>query len=259
MEKPTHLNTIYAQQFQDDSVVQAYTHRPTYPEAIFTRLLQLLPQGPRTILDVGCGRGELARPLAARVDRLDAVDWSEAMIRQGQQLPHGDNPHLHWQIARIEEAHFTPPYALITAGASLQWMNWDIVCPQFAQILTATGLLVLVDQEERGVPWQSALNALIAQFSTNQDYKPYHLAEELIQRRHFIIQGEERTDSIPFQQPVDEYIEAFHSRNGFSRQRMTSENAAEFDAKLRAAVLPFCPNQKVTLQIIGTMQWGRPY
>jgi len=122
-------------------------------------------------------------------------------------------------------------------------------------MLTPQGVMVLIDQAEQMVPWQATLNALLAQFSTNQEYRSYDLMTELTQRGHFTPQGAARTSLVPFRQSLDAYIESFHSRNGFSRQRMTPERAAAFDAALTTAVLPFCAQHDIT----GVMQWGRPH
>jgi len=93
---------------------------------------------------VGCGRGELARPLAQRVERVDAVDVSHAMIEQGKKLPSGNHPHLRWVQGRIEEVPLQPPYALVTAGASLHWMDWKMVMPRFAELLLEGAFLAEV-------------------------------------------------------------------------------------------------------------------
>ncbi|HUC24416.1 MAG TPA: class I SAM-dependent methyltransferase [Streptosporangiaceae bacterium] len=46
------------------------------------------------MLDIGAGDGALARPLAERVDRVDAVDVSAAMLAAGARQPGGDRPNL---------------------------------------------------------------------------------------------------------------------------------------------------------------------
>jgi SAM-dependent methyltransferase len=43
-------------------------------------LLRQVPSGAGRVLDVGCGAGALARELAGRVDRVDAVDRDPAMV-----------------------------------------------------------------------------------------------------------------------------------------------------------------------------------
>jgi 2-polyprenyl-3-methyl-5-hydroxy-6-metoxy-1,4-benzoquinol methylase len=68
----------------------AYRHRPPYPDMVFDVLTGLITDTPATVLDLGAGEGALARPLAARVDQVDAVDISAAMIEEGRRRPGGD-------------------------------------------------------------------------------------------------------------------------------------------------------------------------
>jgi predicted TPR repeat methyltransferase len=79
LPKPKHLAPEYAEQFKDSSVVEAYCHRPSYPVGLSEILLDLMDYEPYVALDVGCGTGSFARPLAICVERVDAVDFSQAM------------------------------------------------------------------------------------------------------------------------------------------------------------------------------------
>src|SRR5947209_7119795 len=114
LPKPKHLGVEYAVQFQDQSIVDAYQYRPPYPAELFEILLSLISDEPRTVLDVGCGRGDVARQLVEHVQRVDAVDFSRSMLERGKQLPYGDHPQLHWIFGRVEDVALHPPYALIT-------------------------------------------------------------------------------------------------------------------------------------------------
>jgi predicted TPR repeat methyltransferase len=78
--KPAHLGDAYAAQFSDAGIVAAYHFRPPYPDATFPMLAGLITSAPRTVLDVGCGTGDIARGLLPFVERIDAVDRSEPMI-----------------------------------------------------------------------------------------------------------------------------------------------------------------------------------
>src|SRR2546421_2163246 len=89
--KPGHLGPKYAEQFKDSSVVEVYHHRPAYPDEAIHALLALITDEPRTILDVGCGTGDLARRLASEVERVDAVDFSQVMLEKGRTLPGGES------------------------------------------------------------------------------------------------------------------------------------------------------------------------
>lgn len=68
----------------------------------------------------------------------------------------------------------------------------------------------------------------------------------------------QRTKPILFTQPLEDYVESFHGRASFSRDRMTLANARAFDAEIRALVSPFCQEGRVALQIVSEIVWGKP-
>ncbi|MGH2599050.1 MAG: class I SAM-dependent methyltransferase [Dehalococcoidia bacterium] len=95
--------------FHDPDVVAAYRHRPPYPEEVFAILTDLIAVAPRRVLDVGCGSGEIARALAGRVEHVDAVDVSPAMIETGKHLPGGNDPRLWRRCGAVEDTPLDPP------------------------------------------------------------------------------------------------------------------------------------------------------
>ncbi|HET7034908.1 MAG TPA: class I SAM-dependent methyltransferase [Thermomicrobiaceae bacterium] len=257
--KPRGLGPEYAAQFQDPAVVAAYHHRPPYPAETFDILVQLLPAGGEAarVLDLGCGTGDLARPLAARVAAVDAVDVSAGMIARGRALPGGDRPNLHWIAGRAEDAPLRPPYGLVVAGESLHWMEWDIVLPRLRRVLAPGAVLALVGRTGRE-PWWDELLALIQRSSTNRDYEPYDLVAELTRRGLFRARGRRRTEPVAFRQSLADYVESIHSRNGFSRDRMTAEQAASFDADASALVRQWTGGDDVELPVSAAIVWGEP-
>lgn len=60
---------------------------------------------------------------------------------------------------------------------------------------------------------------------------------------------------IPFEQPLADYIEAFHARNGLARARMGSR-AERFDQALAALLAPHCPDGRVRLKVGAGLIWG---
>ena len=236
----------------------AYHHRPPYPVEVFDILAGLLKGEPRHVLDVGCGIGYLARPFVEYVERLDAVDFSRHMIEKGQSLPNGDHPHLRWIYGPVEDVLLEPPYALVTAGESLHWMEWNIVLPRFHQILTEGGYLAIVEHETLPDPWYLALREIIPHYTTNKDFQPYDLIDELEQRDLFQKMGEKSTLPVPFVQSVDDYIESFHSRNGFSRDRMEPAQADAFDREARRILLRSHSDGVMSLQVVASIKWGVP-
>jgi trans-aconitate methyltransferase len=259
--KPTHLGPQYGAQFSDAGIVRAYRHRPPYPDDVFATLASLLAPGPATILDAGCGTGDIAIGLLAsmpHIERLDAVDLSPAMVAEGQQRPGGDDPRLRGQVAPIETATFQPPYALITAGESLHWMDWPVVMPRFRDALASGGVLAVVGRNEQPSEWTDALLRIVNRYSTNHDFRPYNLIDELTTRSLFTVLGSQKTAPATHTQTIDSYIESWHSRNGLSRDRMPPNAAGAFDRETRDLLTRLGHLEKVTIDVVGSVTWGLP-
>jgi SAM-dependent methyltransferase len=107
-----------AGRFQDQSVVDRYHLRPAYPPETFTILNELIVDEPRAVLDVGCGTGNVARPLTEYVEHIDAVDLSLPMLERARMLPGGDSPKIRWLHGRAEDVETQPPYALVQVQAA---------------------------------------------------------------------------------------------------------------------------------------------
>ncbi len=256
--RPAQLTAENAAVFQEQGVVDLYHLRLPYPPEVFDILVGLIQGEPRSVLDVGTGTGELARPLAARGNRVDAVDISEAMVEKGRNVPSGDNPLLRWIVAPIETAELQPPYSLITAGDSMHWMEWDLVFPRFRQILTPRGLVAIVHRDEPGPPWQEGLMQLIRQYSTMRNYEPFDLVEELERRGLFRVVGKQETKPATSRQTIEDYVASFHSRSSLSPSRMPPSNAAAFDDRLRELVESWSNKGTIALETIASVVWGVP-
>jgi ubiquinone/menaquinone biosynthesis C-methylase UbiE len=256
--KPAHLGLQYAMQFQDACIADVYHYRPAYTSETIDTLVGLITDSPRTVLDVGCGPGDLARRLVEHVERVDAVDFSQAMLNKGKRLPGGNHPYLNWIYGRIEDVTLQPPYALITAGESLHWMEWDIIMPLFRSILTPHGYLALVGRATEHNGWDDDLHKIIPHFATNKEYQPYNILDELEQRHLFEQHGEIRTQPITIMQSGEDYIRAIHSMNGFSRERMGEDAANAFDDEVRKVLAPFLHDGLLTLSVVNSVTWGKP-
>lgn len=255
--KPPGLGPEYGAQFQDDCVAAAYPCRPPYPPDLLDLLASLALDEPRRVLDVGAGTGDLARPLAARFERVDAVDLSPAMVARGRALPGGDDARLHWHVGPAEAPPPAAPYGLVTAGESLHWMDWTRIFATVRDALAPGAFLVLVGRVEHA-PWESGLRQIVPRFSTNRDFAPYDLLAEVVRAGLFEHEGTHRTATAPFRQTVDAYVESLHSRNGFSRARMGPDGAAAFDAELGTLLADSAVDGTVLFEVGAVAHWGRP-
>ncbi len=151
-------------------------------------LVELAGGADAHILDLGCGTGELARRLAPRVGAVTAVDHSDRMIARARTLPGGDASNLQWIVGRVEDVALPGPYTSALAAQSFHWFDWTALRGRLDAWLP-TRRLVLADRREGPSPWSEALAPLYSRFSTNQDFEPFDLVEELTARRYLTIEG----------------------------------------------------------------------
>ena len=247
------------------SVAESYECRPAYSAEVYTHLLGLLPVDPRAVLDAGCGTGELARRLAREVERVDAVDPSDEMLRVGRGLPGGDAAQLRWISAPIEDAALAGPYGLAVAGASFHWFDPDRALARFAQVLVSEAVLAMVDGDGAwDAPWLEAELELMydvaerrtgerpsfQRFDVERDFGFEHpLFEQL---------GTRVTEPAPFEQPVEDYLTCQHSRASLSLETLGPEIARDFDAELRQILSPYTRDGRIRYDVRTRIEWGRP-
>ena len=250
----------YASRFKNRSVAEAYELRPPYPEETYRILLSLLGELQGRVLDVGCGTGKIARSLVNHIEGVDAVDFSQEMIRVGKSLANGNHPNLQWINGHVEEVQLCPPYRMVTAGASIHWMDWNMVFPRFKEVLTTDGYLVIIDGDRPvGAPWHDAELSLIRKYSTNKHYKQIDLVQELADRRYIHLIGDKRTAPVNFSQPLKDYVQSFHSRQSLSKEGMGEKNVRAFDTKLSDVLSDFVDDRGfLNFQVETRVTWGKP-
>ena len=256
--KPLHLSEEYASQFRDVGVANAYRTRPPYPPEVFEILGQLLPTEDLPILDLGCGTGEIAIPMSRRVTHVDALDASIAMLRVARGFS-AEASNIRWINATAEAYTYEKKYGLVVAAASFHWMSWDVVLRKLAAALAPSGVFAIVDISAfQDAPWRVELLELIPQYSTNRAYQRINLVDELLLRGLVKVLGRRRTVPVSFRQDLGAYVESFHARNGFSRERMGRIAAARFDSAVRSIVAPHTIEGIVQTEVQADVVWGVP-
>jgi len=246
VEKPPHLGEQYAAQWEDASMADAYPCRPPYPDAVF-EILGDLVERQGFVLDLGCGTGDIARPLAARGLYVLAIDRSPAMIARGKALPGGDAAHLVWRAGRAEEQETEAP-VLVTAGESFHWFDWSRM-PSISR-------LALIERVELPGAWTAGLRAIIPRYSTNRDFREYDPLAALAAAKRYVEKGSARLPAAPFTQSVADYIRSIHSRNGFSLDRLADKDARAFDEEVAALVAPHAEAGTLTFGSSAVVRWG---
>jgi SAM-dependent methyltransferase len=257
--KPEAWNKERAESFQNPDTVSAYQYRAPYPVETFQILSGLIADSPRTVLDAGCGRGEIARNLINLVDRVDAVDFSLPMIESGKKLAHGNHPYLNWICGKVEDAPLNPSYSLITAGHSLHWLDWEVVMPRFAKMLIPNGYLAIVGNVFSPPAWEEGLQKLRVKYGGDvPPPKPFDLGKELEEADLFKRKGERETASVIYSNSRDAYVEHFHSRSDMARARIGEEAATGFDNDLRELLAEYVEGDMVEVTLHARITWGKP-
>ena len=260
LPRPRQYWNDHASRFKNRCLAEAYELRPPYPDETYRILLHLLEESRGRILDIGCGTGKIARTLVNHVEAVDAVDFSQEMIRVGKTLVNGDHPNLQWIHGPVEDVQLNPTYCMVTAGASIHWMEWRVVFPRFVEVLTEDGYVVII-AGDRPVesPWHDAELALIRKYSTNQHYKDIDLIGELANRGHLLPIGNKQTTPVCFSQSIEDYVESFHSRESMSKEDMGEENVRAFDTELSSILSDFAADDGfLSFQLQTRVAWGKP-
>ncbi len=255
MDPATELRRVHALRWQDEDAAASYRFRASYPPETFDVLLSLMGASSRNVLEVGCGTGNLARTLAPLVDRVDAVDVSKEMIAAARELPGGNRPNIRWHVARAEEAALTPPYELIVGGDCFHWIDASIAMPRFAGVLAPDAALAVVTLKQSELQsWDAAVLEVIVRHSTG--YAPYaDMIGDWERAGLFRQLGEETTTPMMFEQPIDDFVAAFHAAASLTRAHI---DAQAFDGEVRAVMREHCRDGIVRRPIVATIAWGRP-
>jgi len=148
---------------------------------------------------------------------------------------------------------------MVTAGASIHWMEWDVVFPRFKEVLTADGYLVIIDGDRPvEAPWHDAELSLIHKYSTNRHHEQIDLIQELMNRGHLHVIGDKRTTLVSFSQTLTDYVQSFHSRESMSKEHMGGKNVRAFDAELSHVLSDFVDDGLLTFQLEARITWGKP-
>jgi SAM-dependent methyltransferase len=114
------------------------------------RLLRALPARCGRVLDVGCGRGELAARLAERAERVDALDRSAVMIAEAMRNVPANVTCLLGDAATEDLP--AGAYDAVTSISALHHMHLPAVLPRLGGALRPGGLLVAVALHRLEIP-----------------------------------------------------------------------------------------------------------
>ncbi|HUY26910.1 MAG TPA: class I SAM-dependent methyltransferase [Candidatus Binataceae bacterium] len=253
----------YGDRFASRRVAESYQFRLPYSPEVYNTLLGLITPKCRTVLDAGCGPGKITLGL---VDRIDAVDPSDEMLRVARSRPNSDSPKIRWIHATMEKAPLEPPYGLIVAGLSIHWMNLNRVLPRFASALAGGAFLALLDYDgPRDPPWDREEILFAVEFLRKIDgpgQRPWktisdRIAEPTLAHPAFEPIGYKITAPIQVSQSIADYLRCQHSRATWSEDHLGPEASREFDAGLTKLLSRHAVGGMLDIAVQTRIEWGR--
>lgn len=152
-------------------------YRPRYPSEALDIAIERLGVGPRgPVLDLGCGTGQIAIPLAARGIEVFAVDPDIQMLLHGARaadLEATDDGHLPiWWRLGSDNALPNLDLPVLDAcfmGASFHWMDRDVVVANLSTMLGDRAGIALLSGfgsvwSESDDDWSEIVREVIVEF-----------------------------------------------------------------------------------------------
>jgi SAM-dependent methyltransferase len=247
-------------------MAENYLFRPPYPPEVRDTLLELLRGHPRVLLDAGCGTGKITLGLIDQIDRADAVDPSDAMLRVARTTPAAASSKIRWVHAAIEDAPLDPPYGLIVAASSIHWMDLDRTLPRFANALADGAMLAVLDGDAPvDAPWELEETVFMIDFLTARDRRrpnwwktvSQRFAEPVLGHPAFEPLGHRITAPVSFSQSIADYLRCQHSRATWSEDHLGEKASAEFDAGLTSILNRHARDGMITFEVRTRIEWGR--
>lgn len=243
--------------FDDEDVARAYQHRPPYPDELFT-ILTDLPSKRLRALDLGCGPGTIAHQLAHHFERVDAVDLSLPML---QVADDGRHANIRWIHGAAETVSLEPPYDLVTAGASIHWMDHAVVFPRLAVSLATGGVVAVIEGDDAHEPaWNQEWEIFLERWLTRlgREYDPEGFRDRMESYQVWLEIDGAREFSGRVSQSIEDFIACQHSRATWSRNVLGEDLSARFDAELQTLLRPFATDGQIHFDTLTTVVWGRP-
>lgn len=152
-------------------------YRQPYPAALFDLLVDRFRLGASTaVLDLGCGTGQLAIPLAARGVPVHAVDPEVEMlsvgIRSEEQASVSGIAWTRGTDRSLPGLHL-PPLRACTMGASFHWTDRDALLLTLDKLIDSSGGVALVmggshsvwaDADEATPRWSATVRQTVVDF-----------------------------------------------------------------------------------------------
>jgi len=144
-------------------------YRPAYPQVLLDDLCARLPvTGRGRLLDLACGTGQIAIPLARHFAEVVAVDQEPETVAFGRARATASGVrNVDWVVGAAERVHIDGAFELVTVGTAFHRLDrWAVAQRVRSWVEPGAGVaLVWCPMPWEGTePWQEAMMALFVEW-----------------------------------------------------------------------------------------------
>jgi ubiquinone/menaquinone biosynthesis C-methylase UbiE len=221
-----------------DSIADLYdATRQGYPAEIADAVVANAAIGPgSTVLEIGCGTGQLTRQLAGRALSLTAIDIGAAMVQTARRNVRDTG--VRFQVCSFEDFADIGPFDLIVSATAFHWVDPSVGLAKAAGLLRSGGWLALLTTGERYPgPLHGRLRNLWIRYSRQSGEWPGQPAWLTALRETGLFGATvEASHTRALRLPVETVMGVERTRATFLSY--TEQDQADFTADLEALLVP---------------------
>lgn len=236
-------------------------YRRSYLVQIFDDILSYYHLDRRgRLLDLGCGTGELAVPLAPHFESVVGIDPSADMLTEAKgRAERAGVSSVYWIEGKAEDIdEGYGPARLTTAGVSFHWMDKPLVLQQVYGLTEKEGGMIIIHDsspvrgKSKTEDWKMKRKELIIKYLGEERRAGDHLYKEFVPEKRpleeLIAESSFKTFELreyPYttERTIDEIIGFLYSTS-YASKRLFGDRADEFEQELQKELLKIVPSGK---------------
>ncbi len=237
-------------------------YRPRYPQKLYDDIAANFKlDGRGQLLDLGCGTGELALPLAKYFKKVLALDPDIGMLAAGRDKAKKQGiANVTWQKGSSKELiSLEDSFRLVTMGQSFHWMDQETVLEELYPLVEEGGALAIigaepVDQGLQALEEDKIIKRCVSKYlgpdrrAGSEIYiPPPHKYEELLAESRFKNLQQQHYDLV-LTRGVDKIIGHLFSMSWALKSHF-GDQLQDFENELRQELRAISTNGKITEKV----------